>query len=167
MNSHRLFGATEVGCGSKELPVAANNIILRRVLRTHLRQCRLLGKADSTRKIDRRQRQRVIEAVDRSICGLPTECRAVVVMCVLEGQPVARIAERLDWAVPQVRVALRRGLTLLCRRLARRGLRISPRCVLRLMRRDAQLARLPVPEICKESSARVAGLAEDFLKTSR
>lgn len=165
MNSHRLFGATEVGCGSKGLPVAANNIILRRVLRTHLRRCCLLGKAGSTQKLDRCQRQMVIRAVDRSICRLPAECREAVVMCVLEGQSASRIAERLDWTVAEVRVAVRQGLALLCRKLARRGLRVSQRCLLRLMRRDARLARLPVPEVCEELSTRVADLAEDFLKT--
>src|SRR5262245_4136648 len=61
-------------------------------------------------------------AIDFEVDRLPEKYRVPVVLCALEGQPIAGAAQTLGWPLGTVASRLARGRTLLARRLARHGL---------------------------------------------
>jgi len=64
-------------------------------------------------------------AIDFEVERLPEKYRVPVVLCELEGQPIADTAQQLGWPQGTVASRLARGRDLLARRLARHGLSIA------------------------------------------
>ena len=88
---------------------------------------------------DAAQRRELASIVDQEVTRLPSNLRAPVVLCYLEGMSHDEAARRLRWPVGTVRSRMARARDVLRQRLARRGVTTDGAAIV------TALARPPVP----------------------
>jgi RNA polymerase sigma factor (sigma-70 family) len=67
----------------------------------------------------------LLPLIDAEVCRLPEKYRIPIVLCELEGRPIAETAHALGWPPGTLASRLARGRGLLARRLARHGLSLA------------------------------------------
>ena len=93
--------------------------------------------------------------LDRELNRLPDKYRVAIVMCEIEGKTRKEVARQLGWAEGTVASRLIRGRTLLARRLAGHGLKLSVASLAMILSTKEALAAVP-PSLISSTSKAVA-----------
>jgi RNA polymerase sigma factor (sigma-70 family) len=96
------------------------------------------------------ERRELSAIVDEEVARLPSNLRAPVVLCYLEGMSHDEAARRLRWPVGTVRSRMARARDVLRRRLARRGVTAEGAAIV------SALGRVPVPPEWLDATVRIA-----------
>jgi RNA polymerase sigma factor (sigma-70 family) len=136
--------------------VAHHTALKARIMNRRRRSKELAARTVSRPQVAEEVRQQLQALLDSELAALRDNYRIPIVLCDLEGKTIKEAAAHLGWPPGTVATRLRRGRSLLARRLSKHGLPLSGTTLLGML--SAGVGHTAVPPALLGATLRAAGM---------